>query len=194
MMAKYNQTWPGLSTWLVGYSGWCQRAAAAFLAISLRSAALSLAARALPPFAPPRRPRATAAGFFPSSGSGVVGSPTASPTIEAASRLRSAGRFLLGRSGMLSSKHTRPPAVNPRQPETDPLPAWEEAPPAGRAREPREYTRSRPHPTRVSQRARRPAKARATVTSSAYCTFEPAGSPWASRVTGTPAAASTSAR
>lgn len=41
-----------------------QRAAAAFLAISERLAELSFAARALPPFNPPRRPSVTAAGFF----------------------------------------------------------------------------------------------------------------------------------
>jgi hypothetical protein len=42
------------------------------------------------------------------------------------------------------------------------------------------------------QSARRPANALATVTSSAYWTFEPAGRPWASRVTTTPEAASRS--
>ena len=41
-------------------------ALAAFLALSLRSSLLSLAALALPPFSPPSRPRATASGFFPS--------------------------------------------------------------------------------------------------------------------------------
>ena len=41
-----------------------QRAAAAFCAISLSFFLLSLAARALPPFNPPSRPSATAAGFF----------------------------------------------------------------------------------------------------------------------------------
>ena len=41
-----------------------QRAFAAFFAIDFRRAAESFAARAFPPFAPPRRPNATAAGFF----------------------------------------------------------------------------------------------------------------------------------
>ena len=36
----------------------------AFLALSLRCSGVSFAARALPPFRPPRRPNATAAGFF----------------------------------------------------------------------------------------------------------------------------------
>jgi hypothetical protein len=41
-----------------------QRTAAAFLAIATRLRADSAAARAFPPFCPPRRPNATAAGFF----------------------------------------------------------------------------------------------------------------------------------
>ena len=41
-----------------------QRALAALRAISLRSSAVSFAARALPPLRPPRRPSATALGFF----------------------------------------------------------------------------------------------------------------------------------
>ena len=41
-----------------------QRARAAFLAMSERRFALRLAALALPPFDPPSRPSATAAGFF----------------------------------------------------------------------------------------------------------------------------------
>ena len=47
----------------------CQRAAAAFLAIIFRLRGDSAAARALPPFAPPSFPRATAAGFLPAFGS-----------------------------------------------------------------------------------------------------------------------------
>jgi len=74
-----------------------QRAAAAFFAISDRCSAVSFAALAAPPFAPPSRPSATAAGFFPASGSGAF--PVASSTTEAASRFKSVGRFL-GRSGM----------------------------------------------------------------------------------------------
>jgi len=42
-------------------------ALAAFFAIAFRRVALSFAARAFPPFNPPSRPSATAAGFFPSS-------------------------------------------------------------------------------------------------------------------------------
>jgi len=41
-----------------------QRASAAFLAIFLRLAGVRLSALALPPFNPPMRPSATAAGFF----------------------------------------------------------------------------------------------------------------------------------
>jgi hypothetical protein len=40
------------------------RAKTAFRALSLRSSGVILAARAGPPFLPPFRPRATAAGFF----------------------------------------------------------------------------------------------------------------------------------
>lgn len=46
------------------------RFAAAFRAISARLVGDSAAARALPPFAPPSVPNATAAGFFVDSGSG----------------------------------------------------------------------------------------------------------------------------
>ena len=41
-----------------------QRAAAAFCALAFRSAGVMRCARVLPPFLPPRRPRATAAGFL----------------------------------------------------------------------------------------------------------------------------------
>ena len=70
------------------------RAAAAFLAIALRLVADSFAARALPPLAPPSRPSATAAGFFPSSGSTSGGaSPTLMSTMGFASWFMSRGRF-----------------------------------------------------------------------------------------------------
>lgn len=46
------------------YARFFQRAFAAFLAIDVRFAAESFAARALPPFSPPKRPRVTAARFF----------------------------------------------------------------------------------------------------------------------------------
>ena len=49
-----------------------QRAAAALRADSDRCSELSLAARAGPPFRPPRRPSSTAAGFFSSSGRSAV--------------------------------------------------------------------------------------------------------------------------
>ena len=61
-------------------------ALAAFLAISILFFFDRRAARAFPPFRPPSRPRATAAGFFV----GLI-SPTASPTMVAASRLGSVG-------------------------------------------------------------------------------------------------------
>ena len=53
----------------MNYSDFDQRAAAAFLAASLRSSAVILSARAFPPSRPPLRPSATAAGSFPASGS-----------------------------------------------------------------------------------------------------------------------------
>lgn len=58
---------------------------AALLATSDRFSGMSLAARAFPHFAPPRRPSATAAGFFPLVASGGA-SPVASfPTRKAIS-------------------------------------------------------------------------------------------------------------
>jgi hypothetical protein len=63
-----------------------QRFVAALRAISLRRLADSFSARAFPPFWPPRRPRATAAGFFPSSVTVSGGaSPVAISTISLAS-------------------------------------------------------------------------------------------------------------
>jgi len=72
------------------------RAAAALAAISDRFSGVIEAARAFPPTLPPRRPKATAAGFFLAGFSAV-----ASPTMEAARLLRSAGRFVFERSGMM---------------------------------------------------------------------------------------------
>jgi len=46
----------------------CQRAAAAFFAISVRFSGERLAALAFPPFNPPRRPRVAAAALIGSSG------------------------------------------------------------------------------------------------------------------------------
>src|SRR5579883_991221 len=51
----------------VGYRCLPQRAAAAFWAISRRFFGVKLRALAAPPFLPPIRPSATAAGFLPSS-------------------------------------------------------------------------------------------------------------------------------
>jgi hypothetical protein len=72
-----------------------QREFAAFLAICLRLDADRFSALALPPFIPPSRPRATAAGFFPAF-SGLV----ASAVIAAANAFTSIGLFLLERVGM----------------------------------------------------------------------------------------------
>lgn len=69
-----------------------QRAAAAFLAIWARLAGLRLAALALPPLRPPRRPKATAAGFLP-------GSSVAARRMSAAISLKSG---LLERFGIVS--------------------------------------------------------------------------------------------
>ena len=52
------------------YERFRQRAAAAFRAISLLCSGVSFSALALPPLRPPCRPNSTAAGFFPSYGSG----------------------------------------------------------------------------------------------------------------------------
>lgn len=62
-----------------------QRVSAAFLAISDRCSLVSAFALALPPFRPPKRPSATAAGFLPSSGSGSGFSFVASSTMLLAS-------------------------------------------------------------------------------------------------------------
>jgi len=67
------------------------RAFAAFFAMSVRCAAVSLSALALPPLIPPSRPRATAAGSFP----WVALHP-------AQRRRERAGRFRTGLSACLS--------------------------------------------------------------------------------------------
>jgi len=82
-----------------GYSFFFHRASAAFLAISFFLFAESLAALAFPPFSPPKRPRATAAGFFPGVATcnfSGLSSAVASATIDAASWLISRGRFFFG--------------------------------------------------------------------------------------------------
>src|SRR5207249_10811168 len=84
-----------------------QRAKAAFLAIAFRLRGDKRSARTFPPFNPPSRPKATAAGFFcGSSGFGENGSPIASSMIWRAKRFGSDGRFgLLERLGILSVCH-----------------------------------------------------------------------------------------
>src|SRR5262245_859238 len=57
------------------------RAAAAFLAISRRCCLVNLAARAAPPCFPPRRPRATAAGFFSGGADKGAGSSGCSASV-----------------------------------------------------------------------------------------------------------------
>ena len=68
------------------------------LAISRRLSRVSLLALALPPFNPPKRPSATAAGFLPLIGGGFC--PVAAATIQAAAWLGSCGgcwdRFMVG--------------------------------------------------------------------------------------------------
>ena len=96
--------------------GLAQRAAAAFRAMALRCSGVSLAARALPPLRPPRRPRATAAGFF-SCLSGEAGGafPVASSTMLFASKFKSRGlcglssmQGILERSSRVSRKNKKP--------------------------------------------------------------------------------------
>ena len=88
------------------------RALAAFLAIALRLAGLSLAALALPPFDAPSLLRATAAGLRVSSGSGGA-CPVASWTIWKARALESRGRFLLALEGTPYCRTSRPPVQGP---------------------------------------------------------------------------------
>src|SRR5579862_5497444 len=76
-----------------------QRAAAAFLAASLRCSGDIFSARAFPPFRPPFRPSATAAGSFAASGSYFGCLPVASSTSCLASSFGSRGR-LRDRSGI----------------------------------------------------------------------------------------------
>lgn len=77
-----------------------QRALAAFLADSLRCSGVSLLALALPPFRPPKRPRATAAACLSTEDSGVASftsdsdCPVASWTTLKAVTLKSWSRFV----------------------------------------------------------------------------------------------------
>src|SRR6266851_5360836 len=78
-----------------------QRALAAFAAIWDRLRGLKAAALAAPPFRPPRRPSATAAGFFGFSSGVYLGTwPVDSSMIWYASWFGSRGRFLFDRSGI----------------------------------------------------------------------------------------------
>ena len=74
-----------------GYDSADQRAAAAFLAASLRCFGVMFSARALPPFNPPLRPSSTAAAFFPVSSGVSSTSPVAMSTTSFASWLVSWG-------------------------------------------------------------------------------------------------------
>ena len=74
------------------YSSFFHLALAALRAISLRCSGVSFLALAGPPFKPPRRPKATAAGFF-MEGSCVGLSFVASSTILVANKFRSVGLF-----------------------------------------------------------------------------------------------------
>lgn len=78
------------------------RALAAFAAIAERFFGPSAAALAAPPFSPPKRPRATAAGFFffTSGASVLVDCPVDSSMIRYASSLGSRGR-IFERSGIM---------------------------------------------------------------------------------------------
>lgn len=96
-----------------------QRLLAACRAISALFFLLSFFARAGPPFLPPKRPRATAAGFFASfgvTGSAVVSSDVAAWTMAAASWFTSRGFFfVLKRFCMLPGYHAGPRHSRPAQ-------------------------------------------------------------------------------
>lgn len=91
------------------------RAAAAFFAAADRWALVIFAARALPPFSPPFRPRATAAGSFPASAGGAAGfctsvSPVTFSRMEMADKFGSGSRgagFLRERFGMVGLSPAR---------------------------------------------------------------------------------------
>src|SRR5204863_8112724 len=95
------------------------RVRAAFCAMAARFFAESFAARATPPFFPPRRPRATAAGFFPAPGGAETGSGAslvATATIRAASWLRSRKGFVvLERLGIVGAYQSPARIARPRE-------------------------------------------------------------------------------
>jgi hypothetical protein len=78
-------------------------AAAAFFAAATLCAFVILFARAFPPLDPPNLPRATAAGFFPTSGSGrsISRSPVTPSTRAIAKRFGSGSFGFLARLGMV---------------------------------------------------------------------------------------------
>ncbi len=80
-----------------------QRVFAAFLAMDERRAAVNDAALALPPFTPPSRPSATAAGFLPSGSADTGVRSTVRSTMNLASWLASRGRL----PGQVPSKRAR---------------------------------------------------------------------------------------
>lgn len=83
----------------------------------LRFFADNFLARATPPFFPPNRPNATAAGFF-SDGEPLLA--VARLTIVAASWLRSLGiPFVLERLGMVGPSHNAPRLCNGKDSGTD---------------------------------------------------------------------------
>ena len=78
-------------------------ALAAFFAIAFRLAGESFSALAFPPLRPPRRPSATAAGFFSGGAAAAIswpGVPVDWATIRAASWFGSVGLGVLERLGM----------------------------------------------------------------------------------------------
>ena len=96
------------SIWNPGYRFLPHRVFAALAAIWDRLRGLSFAALAAPPFKPPRRPSATAAGFLGFSSGWYFGvCPVDSSMTWYASSLGSLGRFLFERSGMTSSAWQR---------------------------------------------------------------------------------------
>jgi hypothetical protein len=89
-------------------------ARAAFRAIIRRCSGVNLAARALPPFIPPRRPSATAAGFFP-LGASCGASPVASLATRKAISFTSSGPCLplLDRLGIVQHSTADPICPEP---------------------------------------------------------------------------------
>ena len=102
-----------------------QRLAAALAAIWERFLGVSDAALAAPPFSPPSRPRATAAGFLAltTGGSVLETSPMDSRKTRCANSLGSRGR-VFERSGIRHHYPNSGRNVNGRKFQTDPLPKF----------------------------------------------------------------------